>query len=361
MTSVTKKIEVASRKVFFALIKRILKREDKTAKAIHPEKIKKVLFLRYDKMGDMIISLPVFRALKENFPNIGISVMCSPRNRVVLKGDRNVDEIFVYRKKLFRDIMTVIEMRKRKFDCIIDLVFWESVTSAILTAVIKGNGVSIGVGKGTFRDFYEHIIPTEDRFTEHIIPKTIQVLEIFGIDPKKCDLFPRLVISERDKLKADELFEKIEGNPVIGFNISAGQSSRLWSLDKFVRLAQLLKTHNDKCGFVIIYTVKDRKRAEYLECRLNGRAKLIPFKSSFHQVSAIIQKLDLLVTPDTSLAHIAWSCGIPLVGLFCANQENLYSWRPLTSNSKTVVSNSYYDIFDIQPKEVFKSAISLLA
>lgn len=361
MTTITKRVEVASRKVFFGLIRWLLEREHKVPKEIKPESVKKVLFLRYDKMGDMIISLPVFKALKEKYPDIHIAVMCSPRNKVVLKGNKNVDEIFVYQKKLFWDIKTVMEMRKRRFDCLIDLVFWESVTSAILTAAIKGRGISIGVGKGTFKEFYDYIIPTEDRFTEHIIPKTMQVLEIFGIDPKNCDLYPHLVISEDDKLKAKKFIQQMDGKPIIGFNISAGQPSRLWSLDKFTRLAHLLEGENDKYNFVIIYTPKDRNRATHFQSELNGKGMLVPFKSSFHQVSAIIQNLDLLVTPDTSLTHIAWSSNISVVGLFCANRENFYSWRPLTPNSRTVMSSSYYDIFDIEPEEVFKAANSLLA
>ena len=360
MTTITKKIEVISRKIFFGMIRFLLEREHKAPKKIKPEKIKKVLFLRYDKMGDMIISLPVFHALKEKFPDIHIAVMCSPRNKIVLKGDKNVNEIFVYQKRLFRDIKTVMQMRKRRFDCLIDLVFWESVTSAILTAVVKGNGLSVGVGKGAFKHFYDQVIHTEDRFTEHIIPKTIQVLEIFGIDPKKCDLYPHLAISDEDKCKAKEFIQKIKGSPIIGFNISAGQPSRLWSLDKFAKLAQLLKDENQNCSFVIIYTPRDKKRAIYLESKLDGQAVPIPYKSSFHRVSAVIQDLDLLVTPDTSLTHIAWSSHISVVGLFCANRENFYSWRPLTPNSRTVMSNSYYHIFDIEPEKVFRAAESLL-
>jgi ADP-heptose:LPS heptosyltransferase len=360
MRNITKKIEVISRKIFFGMIRFLLEREHKIPKEIKPENIKKVLFLRYDKMGDMIISLPVFRALKEKFPNIHMAVMCSPRNKVVLKGNKNVDEIFVYQKRLFQDIKTVMEMRKRRFDCLIDLVFWESVTSAILTAVVKGGGVSVGVGKGTFKHFYDHIIHTEDRFTEHIIPKTMQVLEIFGIDPKECNLYPYLVISDEDRSIAEQFFEKVKGSPIIGFNISAGQPSRLWPLDKFIKLAQLLKDEKQSCSFVIIYTAGDKKRATFLESKLDSQAVLIPYKSSFHQVSAIIQNLDLLITPDTSLTHIAWSSNISVVGLFCANRENFYSWRPLTPNSRTVMSNSYYHIFDIEPEEVFKVAESLL-
>ncbi len=360
MTTITKKIEVASRKVFFRLIKWMLEREHKNPKRISPEHMKKVLFLRYDKIGDMIISLPVFKALKENSPDMHISVMASPRNKIILKEDRSVDEIFVYEKKLFRDIRTVLEMRKRKFDCVIDLVFWESVTSAILTAVIKGGGISVGVGKGTFKDFYDYIIPTEDKYTEHIIPKTMQVLEIFGVNPGECNLYPHVAVSQEDELKAGKFVKEIKGRPKIGFNISAGQPSRLWSLDKFAKLAGLLRHEKEKSNFVIIYSGKDKKRAEDLRTRLGGQTAVIPHKSSFQQVVAIIQGLDLLITPDTSLVHVAWSSKVAVVGLFCANQENYYSWKPMSSNSRTVISDSYYDIFDIEPEEVFRSAVSLL-
>ena len=358
MTTITKKVELFSKRTFFNLIKWMLERKNKAPKKINTKDIKKVLFLRYDKIGDMLISLPVFKALKESFPHISISVMCSPRNRIVLKDDKDIDEIFVYRKRFFGDIKTAMEMRKRRFDCIIDLVFWESVTSAILTAVVKGGGISVGVGKGTYKGFYDYVIPTEDKDKEHIIPKTMQVLEIFGIDPKNCDHYPHLKISEDDKLRAKTFIQKLKGGPLIGLNISAGQASRLWSLDKFAKVGELLKDKNKKSDLVIIYSAKDKNRAVGLQSKLN--AMLIPFKSSFQQVAAIIQKLNILITPDTSLIHIAWSSGVPVVGLYCANRKNLYSWKPLGSRSRTVVSKSYYDIFDIEPEEVFKSAILVL-
>ena len=131
MTSIFKRVELISKRAFFSLIKWMLVREGKCQKKINPKNVERVLFLRYDKIGDMIISLPVFRALKENFPHISISVMCGPRNRIALKDNKDIDEIFIYRKRFFQDIRTTMEMRKRRFDVLIDLVFWESVTSAI--------------------------------------------------------------------------------------------------------------------------------------------------------------------------------------------------------------------------------------
>ena len=56
---------------------------------------KNILFLRYDRIGDMVITTPVFRELKLFIPEIKITVLASKANQSVLTNNPYVDDVFV--------------------------------------------------------------------------------------------------------------------------------------------------------------------------------------------------------------------------------------------------------------------------
>ena len=78
---------------------------------------KKVLMLRYDRIGDMIIATPVFRELKREYPDIEISVLASKSNFIVLKNNPYVDKVYVNNKNnFFLDLPTLLNLRKKRID-----------------------------------------------------------------------------------------------------------------------------------------------------------------------------------------------------------------------------------------------------
>ena len=64
-------------------------------------KSKNVLFLRYDRIGDMVITTPVFRELKIVYPHINITVLASTANQDVLTNNPYIDKIYTnYRNSI---------------------------------------------------------------------------------------------------------------------------------------------------------------------------------------------------------------------------------------------------------------------
>ena len=67
----------------------------KTLNDFDIQKSSKVLMLRYDRIGDMIITTPVFREFKSSFPDAEINVLASRSNSIILKNNPHVDNIFI--------------------------------------------------------------------------------------------------------------------------------------------------------------------------------------------------------------------------------------------------------------------------
>ena len=60
-----------------------------------------------------------------------------------------------------------------------------------------------------------------------------------------------------------------------------------------------------------------------------------------------------MITPDTSLVHIARAFNVPVVGLYCQYMKNFLLWKPYNQQYGSVVSNNNDDVFDITVDQVF--------
>ncbi len=76
--------------------------------------VRTVLFFRYDRIGDMVITTPVFRELKLFFPAINISVLASKINQSVLTDNPYIDNVYLNNKNRFiNDLKTLFILRKK--------------------------------------------------------------------------------------------------------------------------------------------------------------------------------------------------------------------------------------------------------
>ena len=86
------------------------------------KKSKKVLILKYDRIGDMVVTTPIFRELKNAYPNIRISVLASEENKDVIRYNPYIDKIYTnYKNSILKDLPTLLKLRKKSFDVCIEL------------------------------------------------------------------------------------------------------------------------------------------------------------------------------------------------------------------------------------------------
>ena len=74
------------------------------------KKSKRVLILKYDRIGDMVVTTPIFRELKTAYPNISISVLASEENKDVIRYNPYIDKIYTnYKNSILKDLSTLLE------------------------------------------------------------------------------------------------------------------------------------------------------------------------------------------------------------------------------------------------------------
>lgn len=361
-TPLIKSLEHGIKRTFFSLSRLYLKKGRTGFSTIDPLTIKTVLFIRPEKLGDMIISLPVFHNLKRQYPHLALYTISSPRNIAVVRENENITHNYLYTKKPLHDIGMLRDVRRLKIDAVVDMICDDSVTALFLTQYSSRSAWRIGVGKNRHRMYYDFNYEYRTEDGAHVIDNTLKLLTAFGIDTDQAEKYVPPTIPAASYQAADRFVASLNGNApgdIIGINISAGRPTRVWPEDKTIALIQRLLDAYPDSRIVISADPKEHERAVTLAGEFAFRVDAVPSGLGLMDVAAIISRMKMLVTPDTSLVHIARSLQVPVVGLYTRFQKNFRLWRPYGQTTGAVISHNDYNIFDIEVEDVFQAALTL--
>ena len=255
-------------------------------------------------------------------------------------------------------------MRREKYDCVIDMIGNDSVTALFMSQLCAPGKPRIGVGKIKYREYYDFNYDHRMGNTGHIIENTLRLLDAFAIDSQKISGYaePHLEASEIDLARrfVSSLGGTGDVTLKVGFNISAGSPTRLWAEEKAVELLKRITRSYDDCRIILFTPPSERKRGERLKQLLDDNVDLVPDNLSLTGAAAIIKFLDVLISPDTSLVHIARSFRVPVIGLYSRYMKNFLLWRPYDQQTGAVVSGNDDNIFDITVDQVFDTFVTVV-
>ena len=283
---------------------------------------------------------------------------------MIIRDDPRFDRVYLYRKNIWRDFQQLRAIRREKYDCVVDMICDDSVTALFLSQFAAPGKPRIGVGKVKHRDFYDFNYEHPIGNTGHIIDNTLKLLLAFGIEPDSISHYSPPYIKQVDMDKASRFLSQVRdgdsSGAVMGYNLSAGSPTRIWAKEKSVELVKRVLDHSPTNRAVLFTIPSERGRAERLKACFDNRVDLVPDGMNLVVASALISKLDLLITPDTSLVHIARSFKVPVVGLYSRFMKNFLLWRPFGQEKGAVVSTNDDNIFDITVDQVYEAYLDVV-
>lgn len=342
MRSPFKSVEVGFRKLLLKSLRHVSRSRRKPPQALDYNQCK-VLFIRQDRIGDVLVSTPIFFALKKAYPGIVIDVLLSSNNHFVLDHASYVRKRWVYTKNLLSSVTLLREIRNEKYDFVVDLMDNPSATSTVLL-LFSGGAWNVGLEKENSYA-YDIIVPMLSRRETHIIDRLAKLLTVFGV--AETDLRVDYTTSP----VSDQFVETIMRNGfksksrLIGINISAGHDSRFWGVENYREFLRLLKRTFGDSSIILLHKPEDRGRA--LEIVRDSREVLVPPSLSFDQFAAFIKKLSILFTPDTSAVHLAAAFQVPSVILYVQSDKALRIWEPYRTECETIVAERDLSSLDV--------------
>jgi heptosyltransferase III len=333
---IRKRLELWFRRHLIRFLKGVIQRQKILSNTIDFNSCK-FLFIRLDRIGDVLISTPLFAILKKHYPGATIDVLLSKNNYFVLENDPLIHKRWLYKKKLGNIISFIADLRKERFDFVIDLMDNPSATSTIFCLLIHARW-NVGIKKDN-SFVYDITVPMLSRRDTHIIDRIAQLLTPFRIDPNTEQKTIRYFTSmESDKYADRFLLQRdMIGRALIGINISAGSKTRFWGEDNFRKLCSHIIHKYPKYTTVILYQPSDEHSARRI-AETNEAIVLSPRTSSFDQFAAIMKRLSIVITPDTSAVHIASAFGIGAVVLYVQSNKDLSIWEPYGTTYESVLT-----------------------
>lgn len=269
----------------------------------------RILIRAANWVGDAIMTTPVIRGLRKNYPKARISILAKPWVIPVYENNPYLDEIIAYEnqgrhKKGMGTLRLSKDLRTYGFDL---AVLMQNAFEAALLSFLAGIPERLGYDTDARTWLLNPSIKLDPELKKrHLIDYYIGILNGAGLehDGRNTELFITLV--EKKNAQAILRENSIDmTKPVIGINPGAtGGTAKRWFPEKYARAAQRL---SNALGVKIL--IFGGPGDEELGCQINelsGDACLnLAGKTSLRTAFALIENCSLFITNDSGLMHAA--------------------------------------------------------
>jgi ADP-heptose:LPS heptosyltransferase len=309
--------------------------------------IKSILVIRqHDQLGDMLLAVPVLRALRRNFPKSYICLVASPVNCQIMRNNSLVDDVVNYEKRTllhsFREIDKFYHfLRSKKFDLVVVPATISLSMTSHLMARISGARIRVGVkslngleNPTAFCFTHPVDLNWSDTPRKHHGARNLDILAPLEINEE--DLRSDLLLTEDEQKEADKFLSPLRKRHklLVGIHPGAGHPENRWAPEKYASVAgRLAKEYN--AGIIITSGPMDREPVESIKKHLQCEYLLVE-NSPIRKVAAIINSLDLFLANDTGIMHVAGASKVNLLSLFGPSDPLL--WAPIGNKNRYIAS-----------------------
>jgi heptosyltransferase I len=327
---------------------------------------KKILVIDFGQLGDVVLSLPALRSIRARFPHAHITIAVGkPGAEVINLSGYGDDTIVVDRValrdgfkplSLFKVVELVKDVRRRKFDFVIDL---HSLSETNLLGFLSGAPKRLysrrhGRSLEYLANFHPRPPAEAESSKRHLIDRYLDVLIPLGV--KSANRVPQLRTRKADDLVVDRILGKAKvamGTPLVGLFPGAGHPGRRWPLEKFAELADYLM-RNDDVRVLVFAGPEEQTLVSDMRTIFPPRT-LILDNLTISELAAALARLAVFVSNDTGPMHIAVAVGTSVVALLDRPTPN--SFVPIESHHRVMYGER---IHDITTEEVYAVARELL-
>lgn len=323
-----------------------------------------ILVIDFGQLGDIVMSLPALKAIRERFPHAKITVAVGKPGKELLNLCSYANEILEVDRVALRDGPTLLsigkiakfvaQVRKEKFDFVIDL---HSYYETNILGFLSGAPHRLySRRENRSLDFLSNFKPqpARERTSAHLVDRYLDMLKPLGIE--NVSRTPVLKTTPGDDQAVETMLKKEKAHSrelLVGIFPGAGNASRLWPLEKFAEVADHL-IRNDRVRVIVF--AGPEERALVPQMRTVFPAGTIFFdRLTIPQLAAAQARLTLFISNDTGPAHIAAAVGTPVVVIL--DQPKLNSFLPVGEQNRFIPGSK---ITEIPAADVYRAAHELL-
>jgi len=294
----------------------------------------RILVVRLDAIGDVLLTVPMLRAIRMAIPRAIITVVVTSQTHNILETCPHVDEVLVFDasksgflgriRRLLRAVTVGLrDLVPRRFDVAIvprwDVDDFDAAVLAFSSGAVRRIGFSefvnphkANANRNMDLLFTEVVV---DRSVSHEAERPLKLLATLGIAAHASALEVTPDDSDRSIAK-DALKPFSKDLPLVAIAMGAAHPRRRWPKDRFIAVARAL-ADDARCGIVVLGGPGDESAGTDV-CRVvGGNARSFAGALTLRQTAAVLESCDLLVTNDSGPLHLGAAVGVPVVEISC--------------------------------------------
>ncbi|MBI4309205.1 MAG: glycosyltransferase family 9 protein [Candidatus Omnitrophica bacterium] len=321
-------------------------------------KCRNVLIVRTDRLGDVVLTTPVFKALRKAYPAAGISVLLTPATADLVRGNPYINEVIIddrhgANKGAFGALRLAREIRRRHFDA---AFIFHTKRRYNLACFLAGVPWRVGFKNNKFGVLLTRPVKdTRSLGGKHEAEYCLEVLKSVGIEDAGLDVL--VPVQKEAEAWAMLWFNGhgIHSGELIAIHPGASDSTKSWPTVNFARLIDVL-TGRYAFKIALIGGQETRDTAKEIARLCRSSVLDLTGATTVGQTAAILRRCRLLISNDSGPLHIGAGVGSYVIGLFLRNQPgiNPARWRPLGPKAFMLANKGGEEII-LDPKGRIKS------
>ncbi len=277
--------------------------------------IHRILVIRTDRIGDVVLSLPIITALRKKYPQVHITLLVQPDVSPIVEDLTDLNGILEDEGDGIRSFFRLVQnIRKEAFDAA--LLLHPTLRLAFAIA-LAGVPVRVGTGYRAYsflfnRRVYQH--RKDSRY--HEAEYNLRLVGEVGADTSRVEFGFRVLPSAIQRV--DQYLKEmniIRENPLVVLHPGSRGSALDWPATRFVQLAERFVDELD-AQVILTGGESEQEIAGDIFNKSSREIYSLAGRLNLKELAALLKRADLVVANSTGPLHIAVAVGTKVIGLY---------------------------------------------
>ena len=291
-----------------------------------------ILVVQTAFLGDVVLTTPLFRALRRCRPEARIAVLVTPEAAPLIEEDPHLDRVLTYDKKGGESLGSAVRTVRAQAPNLL-VAPHRSQRSALL-AIASGARTRVGFADAGFRWLYNRQVPRPRE--RHEVDRNLALLGGIGCDPLASDRQLHAGCTERETEAVAEVLRAAgvtDGDHILGLCPGSVWATKRWCPEGFAAVGRAFAGKGWRVA--VLGGPGDREVSREVAEAIGSAALDAAGTTPLKALAAWMERLDLLVSNDSAPLHVAAARDTPTVAVFGATTTDL-GFAPFHLRSRVV-------------------------